>query len=163
MSLELASEADIPAIMAIERTPGYDWFIGTFEANEHLGHMRSAEARYLVWREAGEVLAFVILFKMTNESGVREAKRIAARDVGTGLGGKLIPALIDHVFQDPDVNRLELDCSMANPRAQRVYEREGFVREGVVREVYRMDDGTYLSSGLFSILRREWEAMRGRA
>lgn len=163
MSLELASEADVPAIMAIERTPGYDWFIGAFEADEHLGHMRSADARYLVWREAGEVAAFVILFKMTDPSGVRLAKRIAARDVGAGLGRRLIPALIDKVFEDPDVNRLELDCSEANPRALRVYEREGFVREGVARDVYRMDDGSYISSVLFSILRREWEAMRGRA
>lgn len=162
MRLEIASEADVPAIMAIERMPGYEWFIGTFEAEEHLAYMRSADARYLVWREAGEVLAFVILFKMTNTSGVREAKRIAARDVGTGLGRRLIPAMIDQVFEDPDVNRLELDCSTANPRALRVYEREGFVREGLQREVYRMDDGSYISSALFSLLRREWQAMRGR-
>ena len=163
MSLEPATEADIPAIMAIERMPGYDWFIGAFEADEHLGHMRSADARYLVWRERGQVQAFVILFKMTDESGVREAKRIAAREAGAGLGRRLIPAMIDRVFEDPSVNRLELDCSMANPRALRVYEREGFVREGVVREVYRMEDGSYISSALFSILRREWESMRGRA
>lgn len=163
MSFESATEADIPAIMAIERTPGYDYFIGSWTADEHLEHMRSDDGRYFVWREGGEVAGFVIFLKLTNPNRVVEAKRIALAQAGAGLGRKFIPALMDWVFENTDANRLELDCSMKNPRALRVYEREGFVREGVVREVYLNPDGTYVSSALFSILRREWEALRGRA
>jgi len=163
MSLELASEHDIPAIMRIERLEGYDWFIGRFDEDKHRDQMASPDARYFVWRERGEVAAFVLLLKMTNPHGVVEAKSIAAAETGTGLGRRLVPAIMDWVFENTQANRLELDCSTQNPRALRVYEREGFVREGVVREVYRMEDGSYLSSVLFSILRREWEALRGRA
>ena len=56
MSFEPATEADIPTIMEIERTPGYENFIGTWSAEEHLARMRSPDARYIVWRERGEVL-----------------------------------------------------------------------------------------------------------
>jgi len=163
MSLEPASEADIPAIMRIERLEGYDWFIGRFDEDKHRAQMASPDARYLVWREDGEVAAFLLLLKMTNPHGVVEAKTIAAAEPGKGLGRRLVPALMDWVFENTDANRLELDCSTANPRALRVYDREGFVREGVVREVYRLEDGRYISSVLFSILRREWEALRRRA
>lgn len=163
MSLEPASAADIPAIMRIERTPGYDWFIGRLDEDKHRAQMASDDARYLVWREDGEVAAFVLLLKMTNPHGVVEAKTIAAARPGEGLGRRLVPALMDWVFENTGANRLELDCSTANTRALRVYDREGFVREGVVREVYRLEDGTYISSVLFSILRREWEALRRRA
>lgn len=163
MSLEPASAADIPAIMRIERLEGYDWFIGRFDEAQHRAQMASDDARYLVWREDGEVAAFVLLLKMSNTSGVVQAKSIAAAEPGKGLGRRLVPALMDWVFENTGANRLELDCSVANPRALRVYEREGFVREGVVREVYRMEDGRYISSVLFSILRREWEALRKRA
>jgi RimJ/RimL family protein N-acetyltransferase len=161
--LEPASAADIPAIMRIERLEGYDWFIGRFDEDKHREQMASADARYLVWREAGEVAAFVLLLKLTNPHGVVEAKTIAAAEPGKGLGRRLVPAVMDWVFENTEANRLELDCSMVNPRALRVYEREGFVREGVVREVYRLEDGAYVSAALFSILRREWEALRKRA
>ena len=163
MSLEPATEADIPAIMAIERIPDYALFIGSFSEDEHRAYMASPDARYLVWREGGEAVAFVILFKLTDENRIVLAKRIGAAKTDIGLGRRFIPAMVDWVFENTPANRFELDCSMENPRALRVYERDGFVREGVVREVYRADDGRYISSALFSILRREWEALRGPA
>ena len=78
MSLEPATEADIPAIMAIERIPDYALFIGSFSEDEHRAYMASPDARYLVWREGGEAVAFVILFKLTDENRIVLAKRIGA-------------------------------------------------------------------------------------
>jgi RimJ/RimL family protein N-acetyltransferase len=161
MSFQPATEDDVPAIMRIERTPGYELFVGTYEADVHLTYMRSEAARYFVWREGGQVLGFVLFVRMGDPNRIVEAKRIALAQAGTGLGGRFVRAMMDWVFEQTDANRLELDCSMENPRALHVYEREGFVREGVVREVYRTPEGRYVSSALFSILRREWEALRG--
>ncbi|MES2032744.1 MAG: GNAT family protein [Pseudomonadota bacterium] len=161
MALELATAADIPAIMAIERLPGYDIFIGAFEADEHAAHMASTDARYLVWREDGRVLAFAILMKLDNPHGVVLIKRLGAAKPDTGLGRRLLPALMDHAFETTGCNRLELDVSEENPRATHVYRREGFKQEGTVREVFRHPD-RYVSSHLFSMLRREWEALPRR-
>jgi diamine N-acetyltransferase len=163
MSFEPATEADIPTIMAIERTPGYENFIGVWTAEEHLARMRSDDARYIVWREGGEVLGFVIFLKLADPNNLAEARRIALAQTGTGLGGQFIPAMMDWLFENTPAHRLELECSVENPRALRVYKREGFVREGVKREVYLMPDGGYVSLAMFSILRREWEARRARA
>lgn len=162
MSLELASRDDLEPIMRIERTPGYQGFIGGWTREDHLAHFGTTDARYLVWREDGEVAGFTILLKLTDPGRVVLAKRVATARTDRGVGGRMIPAVMDWVFENTDANRLELDCSMENPRGLRVYEREGFVREGVAREVYRLEDGRYVSSALFSILRREWEALRGR-
>jgi len=161
MSLEPATPDDIPAIMAIERIPGYDIFIGSFEADVHARHMASDAARYLVWREDGRVLAFAILMKLDEPHGVVLLKRLGAAEAGTGLGRRLLPALIDHVFETTGCNRLELDVSEENPRATHVYRREGFTQEGTVREVFRHPD-RYVSSHLFSMLRREWDALPRR-
>ncbi|ATQ42344.1 GNAT family N-acetyltransferase [Caulobacter mirabilis] len=161
MALEPAAPQDIPAIMAIERLPGYDVFIGAFEAEEHARHMASSDARYLVWREHGEVLAFAILMKLDNPHGVVLLKRLGAVHAGEGLGRRLVPAIVDHVFETTGCNRLELGVSEENPRAQHVYRREGFVHEGTLREVHRHPD-RYVSSLLFSMLRREWEALPRR-
>jgi len=163
MSFEPATEADIPTIMEIERTPGYENFIGVWEADEHLARMRSADARYIVWRVRGAVKGFVIFLKLADPNNLAEARRIALASTGTGLGRRFIPAMMDWVFTNTPIHRLELECSVENPRALRVYKREGFTQEGVKREVYRMDDGGYVSLAVFSILRGEWEAMRGAA
>lgn len=160
MSFEPARRSDIPTIMEIERTPGYENFIGVWSADEHRRRMRSPDARYIVWREDGEVLGFVIFLGLTDPNNVAEARRVALAQTGSGLGGRFIPEMMDWVFENTDVHRLELECSVENPRALRVYRREGFVREGVKREVYLMPDGGYVSLAMFSILRREWEARR---
>eukprot|EP01035_Chromulina_nebulosa_P011406 gene11406-15254_t len=76
MALVDATPDDIPAIMAIERDPAYELFIGNFEAEEHAARMASTNDRYLVWREEGAVLAFAILSKLDEPHGVVLLKRI---------------------------------------------------------------------------------------
>ena len=160
MSLEPATADDLDAIMAIERTPEYSLFIGAFDRARHEANLQDADWRYLVWRERGRVLAFVLFNRMSEPDHIVRAHRIAAETPGTGLGRRFIPALVDWVFTGTRTHRLELDCSMENPRALHVYERHGLVREGVAREVYRTPEGRYVSSALLSLLRPEWLALR---
>ena len=162
MALEPATPDDIPAIMAIERNPAYALFIGSFEADEHAALMASTDARHLAWREDGRLLAFAILQKLDDPNRVVLLKRIAAADTDRGLSGRLLPAVIDHVFESTGANRFELNVSSVNPRAEHIYRREGFVHEGTVRDVYRHPGDVYYSSHLFAMLRREWEALPRR-
>lgn len=72
--------------------------------------------------------------------GFRIALGPAARD--RGLGTEATRLLLDHVFEsidDPPVNRVELEVYDMNPRAQAVYEKLGFRREGVRREALWWD------------------------
>ena len=39
MKVELATPADIPAIMAIERSPGFDSLVGRWSAEEHAAEL----------------------------------------------------------------------------------------------------------------------------
>jgi len=159
MPLEFATPDDI---LAIERDPAYALFIGSFEAEEHAARMASTDGRYLVWREDGRLAAFAILARLEDPSRIVLLKRLGAAATDTGLSRRLMPALIDWVFENTGANRFELDVSSANPRAEHVYRREGFVHEGTVREVYLHTDGRYYGSHLFSMLRREWESLPRR-
>lgn len=166
MPLEPATPQDIPAIMAIERIPDYAVYLGNFTAEEHAEKMASDDYRYFAWREEGRedgrLIAFAILARLTDPSDIVLLKRIGASVTDTGLSRRMMPALIDWVFENTCANRFELDVSSANPRAEHVYRREGFVQEGTVREVYKHWDGVYYSSHLFSMLRREWESLPRR-
>lgn len=46
--------------------------------------------------------------------------------LGRGLGTRLVRALVDHLFTDPQVTRVQTDPAPDNARAIRCYEKAGF-------------------------------------
>lgn len=157
--MRAARPQDIPAIMRIERLPGYDVFIGQSSAEEHTAWQAGPDSAELVWEIGGAVCGFAVLQKLTSPHIVL-LKRIAVDPPGKGFGAPFVRAVMADAFARPTTHRLELDTSAENPRARHVYEKLGFVHEGRVRDVYRLDDGRYVSSDLFAILRPEWESLR---
>lgn len=49
-----------------------------------------------------------------------------AADLGKGLGTRLVEALVERLFRDPAVTRIQTDPAPNNPRAIRCYEKAGF-------------------------------------
>ena len=160
MSVEPATEADIPTIMAIERRPGFEAVVGRWEHDQHAEEMARPSARYLVLREGGEVAGFALLQRSGEHDGRVHLKRIAVRDPGSGAGSRLLRASIDWLFGETDSNRLDLDVFVDNERARRAYEKAGFQVEGRLREYHRSVDGRLQDVWLMSILRREWQDSR---
>ena len=149
MTLSPLAPADIAEVMRIERRPGYEDFVGRWEADEHAAEMASPDARYLGLREGEELAGFVILQEFRDPTIL--LRRIAVRQPGEGVGTQLLRAVMDWVFETTPAVALRLDVALGNPRARRVYEREGFVEYGVDKIHY-----------LMTIPRERWEEMRGR-
>ena len=78
---------------------------------------------------------------------------------GKGYGTEATRLIVDFGFETLNLYRIELEVYDFNPRAQRVYEKIGFVREGIRRDVL-LWDGVYQSGILMSLLRPEWEASK---
>jgi RimJ/RimL family protein N-acetyltransferase len=156
--IERASPDDIPAIMAIERRPGFDRFVGRWDEQRHRAEMAEPGTLYLVLRIGEGVAGFAIVRDLDGLDRRAHLQRIAVAEPGRGDGERLLRALIDHVFSETDTNRLDLDVYAGNDRARRVYERAGFTAEGLLREHHRDSDGTFSDVWLMAILRREWLA-----
>lgn len=77
-----------------------------------------------------------------------------------GLGSEATRLLVDHAFRTTTLHRIGLEVYAFNPRAQRVYERAGFVVEGRLRDVHRFDDER-VDAVVMSILRTDWSQMYG--
>jgi RimJ/RimL family protein N-acetyltransferase len=82
---------------------------------------------------------------------------VGPRGRNRGLGSEATRLIVDYVFAELPIHRIGLDVFSFNPRAAHVYERVGFVVEGVQRSTLFWD-GEYHDSILMSILRPEWEA-----
>jgi diamine N-acetyltransferase len=79
-----------------------------------------------------------------------------------GVGTDATRTIVRHGFETLNLNRIWLRVFEYNRRAQRAYEKVGFTREGVQREGHYYQ-GRYWDVLQYSILRREWDALRGGA
>lgn len=78
--------------------------------------------------------------------------------LGLGYGTEATRLILDYGFHSLNLHRIELEVYEFNPRAQRVYEKVGFVREGVRRDVL-LWEGQYYSAITMSILEEEYRRL----
>ena len=78
---------------------------------------------------------------------------------GRGYVAEALPALIGFAFETLELHRLEADVDPRNERSIRALEREGFEREGHLRERYHVQ-GEVQDAVLYGLLHREWVERR---
>ena len=155
-SLRPAAIADIPQIIALERTAAARMFVGQWSEERHRATLAGGDALYLVSEvESGELQAYAILRGLKETSGAIELKRIVVAKPERGLGRRILEELIQIVFVDLRAHRMFLDVYEDNARARHLYESLGFVYEGIMREAAERD-GKYCSLHLMSMLNREY-------
>lgn len=158
MELRHATEDDIPAIMEIERTPGFEVYVGRSDAAQHETLMAAADSRYVVLEDETGPVGFAILQGVGSANAVVYLKRIAVRAPGKGLGKRFLAKLIRLSFEEYGAEKFWLDAFETNQRARHVYAACELQHDGVLREHYPLPDGTRANLVVMSILKREWLA-----
>jgi len=74
-----------------------------------------------------------------------------------GYGSEAVTLLLEWLFNDRGAHRVWLEVFPENTRAQRAYEKVGFIREGTLRETWLLD-GRWHDEHVYSMLRREYNA-----
>jgi hypothetical protein len=155
--LRSATPADVDFIVATERLPGYELLTAQWSRGEHAAALARGDTHYLVGaRPGGELEAFAILQPLQDVHEGAKLKRICVTQPGGGFGQPFLAAVIDWVFSATDNGRLWLDVFTHNERACRAYRRAGLREDGMLRQAYRMPDGTRADRYIMSILRSEW-------
>lgn len=78
-----------------------------------------------------------------------------------GYGSEAIKLSQEFVFDQMNLNRLQLDVSDFNERAYRCYLKCGFKEEGRLRHRY-YNNGSYVDSIIMGILKEEYQEMKDR-
>jgi RimJ/RimL family protein N-acetyltransferase len=81
--------------------------------------------------------------------------------VGRGLGTEATRLIVGYGFDTLGLHRISLEVFASNPRARRVYEKAGFVAEGVLRDAL-LWEGERIDAVVMSVLASEWARHRGR-
>ncbi|MEU1704006.1 GNAT family protein [Streptomyces sp. NPDC005706] len=113
--------------------------------------------------QTGEVLGEVVLYEY--DAAARSCTfrtLVGPRGRGRGIGTEATRLIVAHGFESLGLHRIELAAWAHNQRALRVYEKAGFVVEGVRREV-QVRDGEWADEVIMAILDREWAALSATA
>jgi len=86
--------------------------------------------------------------------------QIAAPYRGKGYGSEAIGWTLNWAFKFAGFHRVTLEANGFNDRAQRLYERLGFVKEGVQREAIWFD-GRWYDLILYGMLDSDWNEIEG--
>jgi RimJ/RimL family protein N-acetyltransferase len=149
--------SDLEFVLGVERDPGNLPHITPWERTQHEGAVRFPDFRHFIV-EAGagtQAVGFVILQGCRSPHRAVELKRIVLQPKGEGLGRACVRLLKQMAFRDLRAHRFWLDVKSRNLRAQHLYESEGFVVEGTLRDAVRLDEG-YDSLVVMSMLEAEY-------
>jgi RimJ/RimL family protein N-acetyltransferase len=111
--------------------------------------------------DTGEYLGQIDFVNLDLKNGWGELGMVIGSEEnhGRGYGTEALELFLTFAFQELRLNRVELVCWAYNTRARRVYEKVGFVQEGVRRQK-RFRFGTYHDVICYGLLKSEWEARR---
>lgn len=121
----------------------------------HLAAVPSAPDRAdwaIVESASGEYLGEIVLNELDEtDASMNFRIALAPGAPGRGFGTEAATVVLDHAFGELGLHRVYLDVFSFNPRAQRSYEKVGFVAEGRQRHTLFWD-GEWVDSILMSVL-----------
>lgn len=157
-------QSDIGFVLSLEQDPANLPFITPWERTQHEGAIRFPDFRHFII-EGGQALAsagFLILIGCRSRHQSLELKRMVVQNKGQGLGRAALRMAKKVAFDDLGAHRLWLDVKTHNLQARALYESEGFVVEGLLRESVRIDGG-FESLVVMSMLHSEFVDRRASA
>ncbi len=105
-------------------------------------------------RAVGEVVINEI--DRDNHSGNIRIALFDETDFGKGYGTQAVRLMVGFGFRELKLHRISLGVYAFNPRAIHVYEKIGFVKEGVLRDALYWN-GEYIDEITMSILEHEYK------
>lgn len=158
MRLRPALSADFGFIRSLAGRAEYAPFITDEDEAALSGYLTNPAARLLIWEDDHGPRGFALYAVPQDGAGVVELRRLALDLAGRGEGQAFLCAMIDFAFQDLAAQRLWLDASGENLRAQAAYLRAGFVLEGRLRgHWYRPVLGRVVDLMLYGMMRDAWQ------
>ena len=163
LRLRRATIDDLNYIIALEFAPENLKFIFPFDRDFHKEILTSdgTKAMDVIIEEqnTGSAAGYFMLSELDNKSKEMEWTHVIIGRKGLGYGHEAMKLLKAWTFDIKNFHRAWLDCKEYNDVAIHLYESEGLIKEGLLRETLLTDD-VYENLIVFGILDREYKARK---
>ena len=153
--------SDLPFVLSLEDDEENLAFITPWERTQHEAAIRFPDFRHFII-EGGDKLnavGFLILIGCRSPQQSLELKRMVVQAKGSGFGRAALRVAKRVAFDDLKAHRFWLDVKAGNTRAKALYDSEGFVFEGQLRDAVKVAGG-FDSLIVMSMLRPEFSGRR---
>ena len=160
LRLRKAVEQDLDFILDLEYAEDNLPFIVPFDGDFHTNIVTKGEASMDVIVEeveTGEPVGYFLVAGLKTDAKEMEWTHVIIAKKGMGYGHEAMQLIKKWCFAVQKFHRAWLDCKDYNTRALHLYESEGMVREGLIRETI-LTNGVYENLVILGILDREYEA-----
>lgn len=147
--------SDIDKIIEFENSNKQ--YVGRYPKDRHIALLSDNDCLHLSVRslDNDNLIGHMLIFGLCNTNLVLEFRRITINEKGNGYGRDAIRLLKKLCFERLGVHRLWLDVYDDNDRAISLYESEGFVKEGLLRDSEKTERG-YRSQRIYAMLEGEY-------
>lgn len=162
LQLRRAGVQDLDYIMKLEYDPENLRFIVPFDRDFHTKLIEESKAAMDILveeKDTGDPVGYLMVNGLTTEAKEIEWTHIIIDKKGQGYGHEAMKLLKIWSFDDLGFHRAWLDCKDYNDRALHLYESEGMLREGLIRETI-LTNGVYENLVILGMLDREYHARR---
>jgi diamine N-acetyltransferase len=158
--LRPTQSGDLPFVIAAERHTNNLTYVGQWSYDQHQQAIDAEDAAHLIVERVGDQakVGYTILQGLKDPNQNIHLRRIVITEKGQGYGRATLQQLKQLVFETYQAHRFWLDVKEFNPRARHLYESEGFVLEGCLREALKTEDGHH-SMYLMAMLQTEYMAL----
>lgn len=126
----------------------------TLESMEKLFDNRGENEWFFIESKDGEQIGLVYTMAKSGYMIIGYAVEMTSR--GKGMCSEAVRMIVDYLFLRKKIVRIQAETHPENIASQKVLTKNGFVREGVIRQSF-YSRGVYRDTVLFSILRDEWK------
>lgn len=158
LCLRRTSEADLDFVLDTERATDNRPFINPWTRAQHFQALTNDDlAHFIIETDTdGQPIGYIILAGLAQGHQSIEFRRIVVTAKGQGYGKAALRLVKALAFEEWNAHRLWLDVKEHNARARHVYEAEGFIVEGLLRECLKAEDH-FESLVIMSMLSSEYE------
>jgi diamine N-acetyltransferase len=161
MSIRLRQtlDSDLGFVLKAERSDENSEFVIAWTYEQHKQALSSKDLLHLIVEryDDNKSIGYIILAGLEQPHQSIEFRRIVITDKGKGYGRQSLELVKRMAFEELSAHRLWLDVKEHNLRAKHVYEAEGFIVEGILRECLKTGD-KFESLVVLSMLKREYQA-----
>lgn len=106
----------------------------------------------------GKPIGGINVVKINERSEVAEIGYCIGFDYwNKGVMTEAAKAVIDYLFTEVGVNRVEIRHAVKNPGSGKVAQKCGLTLEGTKREKFKSNSGEFLDIAEYGIIRKEWQ------
>lgn len=120
---------------------------------------RSNQVRCAIVNDADDLIlgmVSLVTIDYMNQSAEFHIMIGESENQGRGIGTFAVVEMLKHAFYNMNLQRIELTVLEDNIRAQKLYEKVGFVREGIKRKA-KYKNGKFVNMILYSVLKDDFE------